>query len=102
MKSFLKMTVLFVLLFIIFGCTYRYYLGFHGPSIQLYPEDHEGVTEDEECLECHDPENDPECTPTSHPHFTGCLKCHNDEVNTVKLRKTPVADFRRAYHSFRF
>ena len=102
MKSFLKMSFLFVLLFIMFGCTYRYYLGFHGPSIQLHPEQHESATQDKECLECHDPKNDPEGPPTSHPHFTGCLKCHNDEVNTVKLKMTPVADFRRAHNSFRF
>ena len=102
MKSFLRMSFLFVLLFIMFGCTYRYYLGFHGPSIKLNPEQHEDVTQDKECLECHDPKNDPEGPPTSHPHFTGCLKCHNDEINTVKLTKRPAANFRRAHDSFRF
>jgi hypothetical protein len=102
MKSLLKISFLFVLLFVIFGCTYRYYLGFHGPSIHLHPEQHESVTQDKECLECHDPKNDPEGPPTSHPHFTECLKCHNDEVNTVKLIKTPVADFRRTHNSPRF
>ena len=99
MKSFKIMSIIVVLLFIIFGCTYRYYLGFHGPSIQLHPEQHEGVTQDKECLECHDAKNDPEGPPTSHPQFTGCLKCHNDEVNAVKLIKTPVSDFRRRHNS---
>lgn len=78
MKSLLKIFILLALLFIIFGCSYGYYLGLHGPSIKLYPAQHEGVTEDEECLECHDPENGTGDPPTSHPHFTGCLKCHND------------------------
>lgn len=26
----------------------------------------------------------PGVPPTSHPHFTGCLKCHNDDINPVK------------------
>lgn len=81
------MSILFILLFIIFGCTYRYYLGFHGPSIQLFPEEHEGITQDKECLECHDPKIDPEGPPTSHPQFTGCLKCHNDKVTTVEFNR---------------
>jgi hypothetical protein len=83
MKAFITMSTLLILLLSIFGCAYRYYLGFHGPSIQLYPEQHEGISRDKECLECHDPELDPEGPPTSHPHFTGCLKCHNDKVNTA-------------------
>jgi hypothetical protein len=61
------------------GCAYRHYLGLHGPSIKLYPDIHEGITEDHECLECHHPDQDPyDGPPTSHPNFTGCLKCHND------------------------
>ena len=89
LRDLLK-SILIVLLFIVFGCTYRYYLGFHGPSIQFYPEEHEGVTRDKECLECHDPKNDSEGPPTSHPQFTGCIKCHNDEVNKVKIKTEPV------------
>lgn len=60
------------------GCAYRYYLGMHGPSIKQYPQIHEGVTQDAECLECHHPERNPTGPPTSHPDFSGCLKCHND------------------------
>jgi predicted CXXCH cytochrome family protein len=94
MKTLVKTFIVLALLFIIFGCSYRHYLGLHGPSIRLYPEQHEGLTEDEECLECHDPENGTGDPPTSHPNFTGCLKCHNDEVNAVNPIKTSHADFR--------
>ena len=62
------------------GCAYRHYLGLHGLSIRLSPGVHVGVTEDRECLACHDPARDPTAPPTSHPGFTGCLKCHNDEL----------------------
>ncbi len=64
------------------GCAYRYYLGFHGPSIRMYPDIHEEVTRDEECLACHHPDRNPSGPPTSHPEFTGCLKCHNDPVQS--------------------
>jgi hypothetical protein len=60
------------------GCAYRYYLGMHGPSIKLFPETHQGITEDTDCLGCHHPDENLEGPPTSHPDFTGCLKCHND------------------------
>ena len=69
-----------VALTMISGCAYRHYLGLHGPSIQRSPDVHEGVTEDQECLECHHPDRDPTGPPTSHPKFTGCLKCHNDDI----------------------
>jgi len=62
------------------SCAYRYYLGMHGPSIRLFPDVHAGVTEDEQCLECHHPDRDPVGPPTSHPQFVGCLKCHDDAV----------------------
>jgi hypothetical protein len=62
------------------GCAYRYYLGMHGPSIRAFPNVHAGVAEDEECLACHHPDRNPVGPPTSHPEFTGCLKCHNDAV----------------------
>ena len=57
MRSFRKMLVLFVSLSILFGCAYRYYLGFHGPSIKLHPDVHDGITQDGECLECHGPDS---------------------------------------------
>jgi hypothetical protein len=59
------------------GCAYRHYLGMHGPSVRRYPDIHEGVTADAECLACHDPDGDLVGPPTSHPQFVGCLKCHN-------------------------
>jgi hypothetical protein len=62
------------------GCAYRYYLGMHGPSIKALPDVHQGVTADQDCLNCHDPLRNPIGPPTSHPHFTGCLKCHNDDL----------------------
>jgi hypothetical protein len=62
------------------GCAYRYYLGMHGPSIKMYPDIHAGVTEDSECLECHHPQHEPSGPPTAHPQFKGCLKCHNDDI----------------------
>ena len=74
------MLALFVLLSLLLGCAYRHYLGFHGPSIKLHPDVHEAVAQDEECLECHSLGSDSDGRPTSHPGFTGCLKCHNDEV----------------------
>lgn len=69
-----------LILVVVTGCAYRYYLGMHGPSIRNFPDVHEGVTEDSECLQCHHPERDPAGPPTSHPQFTGCLKCHNDPL----------------------
>ena len=65
---------------VISSCAYRYYLGFHGPSIKPTPDVHEGVTEDDQCLECHHPDKEPSGPPTTHPNFTGCLKCHNDDI----------------------
>ena len=62
-----------------YGCAYRYYIGMHGPSIKLSPDVHEGAREDSRCLECHHPDNSSQGPATTHPHFTGCLKCHNDE-----------------------
>lgn len=81
MKSQFKLFVICTLLLALSGCAYRYYLGLHGPSIKLYPDEHEmEVTADHKCLECHHPDNDPVGPSTSHPNFFGCLKCHNDEV----------------------
>jgi hypothetical protein len=62
------------------ACAYRHYLGMHGPSVRSFPDIHSGQTADRECLGCHHPDQDPEGPATSHPEFTGCLKCHNDEA----------------------
>jgi predicted CXXCH cytochrome family protein len=64
---------------ILAGCAYRYYLGLHGPSVKAHRDIHSGFVEDEECLGCHRPGNNRNNPVTSHPQFTGCLKCHNDE-----------------------
>jgi ribulose-5-phosphate 4-epimerase/fuculose-1-phosphate aldolase len=37
--------------------------------------------EQRSCLGCHHPDSAPAGPATPHPHFTGCLKCHNDSVN---------------------
>ena len=77
----ISIIVMVVILSIVFsGCAYRHYMGVHGPSIRAFPDNHEGVTEDKDCLKCHHPEKNPEGPPTNHPHFTGCLKCHNDDL----------------------
>jgi len=60
------------------ACAYRHYLGMHGPSVVAFPDIHENVTEDQDCLGCHHPERSPAGPATSHPDFSGCLKCHND------------------------
>lgn len=62
------------------ACAHRYYLGMHGPSIKAYPDIHSGFTTDAECLGCHGPGKESEGRATTHPKFTGCLKCHNDEL----------------------
>ncbi len=69
-----------VLILLVSGCAYRYYLGMHGPSIRQYPQIHAGFKTDAECLECHHPGRDPSGPATSHPQFTGCLKCHDDPL----------------------
>ena len=76
----IKIAVILMMLMGVYGCAYRYYLGMHGPSIRAFPDVHEDVLEDDECLQCHHPENDPEGPPTSHPGFSGCLKCHNGDI----------------------
>ena len=60
---FIKVVIFLIILISFSGCAYRY-------------------TEDYECLECHHPDKDPEGPPTTHPNFTGCLKCHNDDIKT--------------------
>lgn len=78
-KSFLVFIGIGLMLFAS-GCAYRYYLGMHGPSIQKHPQVHADARTDQECLECHHPERDPSGPATTHPQFTGCLKCHNDPM----------------------
>jgi hypothetical protein len=80
MQSPVRIIIVGISLTLLAGCAYRHYLGLHGPSIQRSPDIHEGVREDAECLACHHPERDPQGPPTTHPQFTGCLKCHNDPV----------------------
>lgn len=80
MKNSLRRLCLLVLLITVTGCAYGYYLGLHGPTIRMYPDVHESATRDEQCLACHHPDH-AEGPPTSHPNFTGCLKCHNDDVS---------------------
>lgn len=72
---------LLVAMCILGGCAYQHYLGMHGPSIRNSPDIHQQVTRDANCLGCHHPDHKPVGPPTSHPQFTGCLKCHNDPVD---------------------
>lgn len=74
-----KMILMAASMLLLSGCAYW---GFHGKSVKRFPEFHEGITEDVECLSCHHPENakDEQAPPTPHPGFTGCLKCHNDNI----------------------
>jgi hypothetical protein len=78
MKKIFILGFLLVVVFSLSSCAYKAYLGMPGKSIWLYPDIHEGVTEDYQCLECHNP-IDPEGPPTPHPNFKGCLKCHNSK-----------------------
>jgi hypothetical protein len=80
MKTIERIVVGSLVLWVMTGCAYQHYLGIHGPSVRNYPDVHKGVTEDVECLGCHHPERNPSGPPTSHPQFTGCLKCHDDPL----------------------
>ncbi len=77
MKKLAYFFILFSLL-LICGCAFKHYLGMHGPSIKAYPDIHEDVKDDSECLVCHDPDKNPQGPETSHPGFKGCFKCHSD------------------------
>ncbi len=79
MKTAKRLFLIFLAVISFSGCAYRYYLGMHGPSIREFPDIHKGYTEDSQCLACHGPGSDSTATPTTHPGFTGCLKCHNDK-----------------------
>lgn len=71
MRKTIIILALLVLCIAVFGCAYRHYIGLHGPSIKAFPGVHQAVTEDNECLKCHEPDGNPEGPPTNHPHFTG-------------------------------
>lgn len=77
MKKWFNRALLIGITLFFSGCGHMAYLGWHGPSIQLHPDIHEFVEEDDQCLECHHPDN-PEGPASLHPNFTGCIKCHND------------------------
>ena len=79
MKRSLRLILVTAGILIVCGCSYRAYLGLHGASIKLYPDEHESAVSDNQCLECHHPDS-AEGPPTPHPNFKGCLKCHNDEI----------------------
>ncbi len=83
MKTGFTAFFMIAMLLLATGCAYRYYFGFHGPSIRQHPDAHESVIQDKDCLECHHPDN-AEGPPTPHPDFKGCLKCHNDELSSDK------------------
>jgi hypothetical protein len=80
-KKTMKQPVKFLLgiagAMLIGGCAHTAYLGFHGKSVNAFPDIHAGVTRDVQCLECHHPDH-AQGSPTPHPDFTGCLNCHND------------------------
>ncbi len=85
MRKGFRIILLLMVFLPVFGCYgYRAYLGLHGKSIRLFPDEHEAVTEDRECLECHHPNNSEEGSPTPHPNFKGCINCHNDEIETAR------------------
>jgi hypothetical protein len=87
MKSLFKIFFLVVFLITAIACAYRPYLGLHGPSIKLYPDVHEGVNQKTQCFECHDPDNNSSRSPTHHASFKGCLKCHNDDVQSTFTKR---------------
>jgi len=78
----MKILALLGLFIVVSACSYRHYLGMHGPSIKRYPAAHDSVTSDQSCLICHAGNA---TRKTSHPNFTGCLKCHNDDLSHTSL-----------------
>jgi len=77
MKQWFKNAFCLGIALLFLGCGHRAYIGMHGRSIKLYPDIHEAVLDDAQCLDCHHPDN-PEGPASPHPEFTGCIKCHND------------------------
>ena len=55
-------------------------MGDHGKSIRRFPEIHTGVTQDDQCLECHHPDH-ATGPPCPHPILKGCITCHNDPLS---------------------
>jgi len=81
MKTYVITVCSVLVSFTIGSCAY---LGFHGPSVKMYPDIHQNVSEDWQCLECHHGD-DPQGPITPHPNFSGCLKCHGDEISSYKI-----------------
>ncbi len=73
------------------SCAYQHYLGMHGTSIKKNPAIHANQTNDQSCLTCHDPKTSFVAPKTNHPNFTGCLKCHNDDVSRGPLDRRDSA-----------
>ena len=86
--QWLSVLLFLTILIIISACSYRYYLGMHGPSVKKYPFMHAKVTEDKSCLACHATASTVASPKTSHPHFKNCLKCHNDVVSPGLLDRS--------------
>ncbi|MCP4367638.1 MAG: hypothetical protein GY797_05930 [Deltaproteobacteria bacterium] len=78
MKKWFKISALSGLFLFFIGCGHLAYLGIHGKSIKSSPDIHQSAVTDEQCLECHHPDSEEEGPASPHPHFKGCLKCHND------------------------
>lgn len=77
MKKWFKGILLTGATLVFLGCGHMAYIGMHGRSIRLYPDVHESVVEDSQCLECQHPDN-PKGPASTHPNFKGCINCHND------------------------
>lgn len=77
MEKWIRGLFLLFVALVVSGCGHLAYMGMHGNSIKMYPDIHEAVQDDAQCLECHHPD-DPQGPPSPHPDFTGCINCHND------------------------
>lgn len=75
----MKAMAVVAIILLLSSCAYRHYLGLHGPSVKKHPLVH-NVTADKSCLMCHGPGSSVNAPKTNHSNFTGCLKCHNDEL----------------------
>lgn len=80
MKKWMRAIPLTGLALLFVGCGHLAYIGMHGRSIRSYPDIHESVSEDAQCLDCHHPDR-AQGPATPHPTFTGCIKCHNDALH---------------------
>lgn len=77
MKNWVKAILLTGVSLFFLGCGHMAYLGMHGSSIRSYPDVHDSVGKDDQCLECHHPDH-AQGPVSPHPGFTGCIHCHND------------------------